>query len=184
MGEFHLCEIITKAQTDKGAMLDLVTMFQPLLKKYAIKLRYEDAYADLQLDFMEFVYKFNMDTMRRKDNAALLSYIKRTVHNHYLKRIKAYYAYCDNTCLLSEMSDEQLAVVSLLFSTTDQYETLRFAEYQKYLTKQEQEVIVMIYYYGYTVSEISKLKRISRQAVNQTKTRALSKLHKQFIDSI
>lgn len=183
MGDFKLSEEIINAKDDSEVLLNLITRFTPLLKKYAALLKYEDAYSDLQLDFIELICKFNMDNMKRTDNSALLSYIKKAVHNNYIKRSKIHREYCINNYLFSEMSDEQFAVVLLLLSTTDNYEALRFIEYQKYLSKHEFEVIIMIYYYGYEVSEISKLKNITRQAVNQTKMRALSKLHNQLADT-
>lgn len=47
-----LSEAITSAQhNNPDSLLALIEKFKPLLKKYAYKLRYEDAYYDLQLDF-------------------------------------------------------------------------------------------------------------------------------------
>ena len=184
MGELRLCEEITGAKENSDVLLNLITKFSPLLKKYAAMLRYEDAYADLQLDFIEMICKFNMDKMKRTDNFTLLSYIKKVIYNSYIKYSKIHRGYCVNNYLFSEMSEEQFAVVSVLYSTTDDHDAYKFIEYQKYLTQQEFEVILMIYYYGYEVSEISKLKHVSRQAVNQVKVRALSKLHKQLNDTV
>jgi RNA polymerase sigma factor (sigma-70 family) len=46
------------------------------------------------------------------------------------------------------------------------------------LTKLELSIVKMIYISGYTVKEIAGIYGISRQAVNQTKKRALQTLEK------
>lgn len=182
MGEFNLYEEIQEAKQCNAALLNLITRFTPLLVKYAEKLTTEDAYFDLQLDFIELILKFDLDNMKRTDNAALLSYIKKAVYNSYIKRSKIFCEYRTKNYLFSEMSEEQFAVVSLQLSTNDSYDSLQLIECKKCLTSQEFEIILLLYYYGYGVAEISGLKNISRQAVNQIKRRALSKLYKQFRD--
>lgn len=48
-----LSEAIASAQhNNPDSLLALIEKFKPLLKKYAYKLHYEDAYYDLQLDFI------------------------------------------------------------------------------------------------------------------------------------
>ena len=51
-----LLEELKRAQSgDDQAMLNLISKFLPLIKKYARKLGYEDAANDLIVDFIEFV---------------------------------------------------------------------------------------------------------------------------------
>ena len=176
MDDLKLCEEINAAKNDRDVLQGLVTKFTPLLKKYAALLKYEDAYFDLQLDFIELICNFKIAEMKNTNDGAILSYIKRSIHNQYIKRSKANGEYWSKNNMLSEMSDEQVAVISFYFSVTDNYDIISFKEYKKYLTQQEYEVVVLIYYYGYEVSEIAKFKNVSRQAVNQLKVRALSKL--------
>lgn len=181
MGEYKLIKEIINAKKDSKILLELLERFTPLIKKYAKILRYEDAYSDLQLDFIEIISKIDMDKMKRTEDYVLLNYIKKSVRNAYIKRLNAQYDYRTKNCLFSEMSDEQLAVVSGLLSTTDKHEVFNLIEYQYNLSKSEFEVIVKIYYYGYKVSDISREKNISRQAVNQVKIRALAKLYNQLM---
>ena len=183
MDELRLCDEISAAQKDKVALLELVTRFTPLLKKYANLLRYEDAYFDLQLDFIELISNFKLDKMLKTDNGALLSYIKKAIYNQYIKRSKANNEYLINNNTISDMSDEQVAVISIKFSVVDNYDVMCFKEYKDYLTQQEFEVILLIFYFGYEVSEIARNKKVSRQAINQLKNRALSKLRRHFFDT-
>lgn len=51
-----ICSLLTKAQQgDEEAMLELIKRFQPLIRKYARKLEYDDAYEDCLLFFIELV---------------------------------------------------------------------------------------------------------------------------------
>lgn len=51
--------LIKAQQGNQEAMLELINRFQPLLKKYARKLRYDDAYEDCQLFYIELIKKMD-----------------------------------------------------------------------------------------------------------------------------
>ncbi len=51
---------------------------------------------------------------------------------------------------------------------------------KKYLTENEFDVIYKHFFCGFTVSDIALIKKVSRQAVNQVKTRAIKKLSNAF----
>ena len=60
-----LCELVNKAQIgDENAMIELIARFDPLLKKYASKLNYEDAYEDALLFFIELIKRLRLDTLK------------------------------------------------------------------------------------------------------------------------
>lgn len=48
------------------AQLQIVQRFQPLLKKYAALLKYEDAYSDLQLYLLELLHFRKIDQTSKK----------------------------------------------------------------------------------------------------------------------
>lgn len=59
-----LCELINSVQSnDKNAMTELIGRFQPLLKKYAAKLNYEDAYEDLVLYYIGLIKSLNLNKL-------------------------------------------------------------------------------------------------------------------------
>ncbi|MCI8371704.1 MAG: sigma-70 family RNA polymerase sigma factor [Lachnospiraceae bacterium] len=180
MKELNLYKEILDAKTDNNTLLKLVRQFMPLLKKYAIRMNAEDAYFDLQLDFIEMIHKIDLAHMKRKDDHTLLSYIAKSVYNSFIKRSRIACKYRDNNFLFSDMSEKQRSAVLMCFSAVDDYDFLMLSEYKKYLTPKEFEVMIMIYYYGYGVTEISQLKQVSRQCINQVKLSALNKLHRQF----
>ena len=68
-----LSEAISSAQhNNPDSLLALIEKFKPLLKKYAYKLHYEDAYYDLQLDFIQIVLSINLDAQNQNSEACIL----------------------------------------------------------------------------------------------------------------
>lgn len=55
-------------------LMELIKQFKPLLKKYAWKLGYEDAYEDLQLEFIKLIKEFPTETLSVKNDAGVVSY--------------------------------------------------------------------------------------------------------------
>ena len=69
-------DLIVQSQTsDSSATLTLIRKFDPLLRKYAYKLYYDDAYNDLLFDFIEFLNNIRLDRMRDTSEGVLISYI-------------------------------------------------------------------------------------------------------------
>jgi hypothetical protein len=83
-----IIDLITKAQEgNEDAALLMIKKFNPLLKKYAYKLSYEDAYDDLLLDFIELIHNIRLDHIRNKDEGSMVSYICTSVRASYIKRL-------------------------------------------------------------------------------------------------
>ncbi len=62
------CSIFLNAYNGNSfAQLQIVQRFQPLLKKYAALLKYEDAYSDLQLYLLELLHSGKLTKLQRKD---------------------------------------------------------------------------------------------------------------------
>ena len=80
-----LTERILKAKSEKDEMLSLLRQFDPLLKKYAHELRYEDAYNDLQLCFIELIERIKIEGFIGKGEEYLLSYIRKSVVSFSIK---------------------------------------------------------------------------------------------------
>jgi len=56
--------IIQSQSGRKISTLELVKKFEPLLKKYAYLLDYDDAYNDLLVDYLELIKKMNVSLLR------------------------------------------------------------------------------------------------------------------------
>ena len=77
--ENKICNLIRLADTNDSAVLNLSALFNPLLKKYAYKLSYEDAYNDLLLFFIELIKKLSRNPLRKQEDKYYLSYIKNSI---------------------------------------------------------------------------------------------------------
>lgn len=177
-------DIIAKSQGGNGdATLVLIAKFNPLLKKYAYKLYYEDAYNDLLIDFITLLHNIQINHIRDKSEGSVISYIRTSVHSSYVKRLMEIKR-LQNLLLYSDLKDSELYYVESISSTNDIYTNCELQFIRKILTKPELTVIYMIFFSGYTVIEISKFYGISRQAVNQMKNRALKKLRNAYLDKL
>ena len=177
-------DIIERSQGGDGdATLLLIEKFNPLLKKYAYKLSYDDAYNDLLLNFIELLHNMQIENIHNKSEGSVISYICTSVHSSYVKRLIEVKR-LRNLLLYSDLNDNELYYVESISATNDVYQEYELSFIKNILTKQELTVICMIYFTGYTVTEIASFYGTSRQAVNQMKNRALKKLRNAFSDKL
>ena len=78
----------------------------------------------------------------------------------------------------SDLSEEQLHLLENELSTNDEMNKLIQDDLNISLSEKEYKVIVMFYFEQYSVAEIAEEFKISRQAVNQMRCRAINKLRK------
>jgi RNA polymerase sigma factor (sigma-70 family) len=177
-------ELINQSQAgDSEATLTLIKKFNPLLKKYAKKLYYDDAYNDLLLDFIELLHNIRLNRIRGPNERFLVSYICTSIRSSYIKRLISLKK-LRNYIPYSALSEGQLYYAEAASATSDPYLRLEITGFEKLLTQSELSIIKMIYLLDYTVTETADIYGISRQAVNQTKKRALQKLEKWLQTSI
>ncbi len=173
-------ELIRKAQSGDGeALLILLKRFLPLLRKYANKLNYEDAFFDMQLCFIELILTWDLCILRNKSEGALVKYISSSL----------YHAFCKLVGMLTSQKQENVSVdvlvekQSLALSTSLYHSesSWKLPTYPKgLLTRKEEVIIRLIYETGYSAAEISRALNVSRQSVNQCKKRAEKKLLKYY----
>ena len=195
-----LDETIASAQHNNSeSLLALIEKFKPLLKKYAYKLHYEDAYYDLQLDFIQIILTINLDAQKQKSEGTLVNYICNSVQHAYCKRLKTILGRAMPTVELDsptnvqisnlltasshqEFSDFALDVANILYfanySVTDPGDT-PLSKCQ-ILTEKEYQVIVLVYKYQLSSAEIARRLCATRQNVNQCKKRAEQKLRNYY----
>lgn len=177
-------DVILRSQNgDKDATLFLVEKFNPLLKKYSFKLFYEDSYNDLLTDFLELIHNIQISALHCKDEGSVVNYISASIHNSYLKRLRQIHEFRKFRSF-SELNDTELYYIEVTCSTNDTYQECDSGSIGRVLSNSEQSLINMIYYLGYTPTEISKVIGVSRQAVNQMKNRALRKLRILYSDKL
>ena len=151
---------------------DIITMFQPLIKKYAFLLGDMDAYADMYDSFIDCIYKIPIQELRSSSgDAVVLAYIKTTMKNSYIALSKR------NSIRKSQiplddcdMENEKIGAVGIDFdSQVIREDLLRF------LSTEEELLLEAKIFYGYSDAEIAKKLRISRQAVNKRYQKIIEK---------
>lgn len=158
------------------AALQLLEMFDRLLKKYARMLGTEDAYEELRLFFLELLYKLKEKEICTDSNGAIVNYISKSVRNQYIALSKARNNRME--CSFADVSEEQmLALESISYSDKGDDISFYFPAGNT-LTEREHTILRMFYADQYTIEEIAKQLTISRQAVNQAKNRALERIRK------
>ncbi len=162
---------IIEAQNDHEEKLGiLIEDFTPLIKKYSFRMNYEDAFADLRLEFIEIIFGIDAKKFANYEEPQILSYIKISVRNAYIKLSKKKCEYENSTFFVEDVRDE------IEKSHYDDYENVFLEDIKKYLTANEFDVIYKHFFCGLTINNIALLKGVSRQAVNQVKARAVKKL--------
>lgn len=72
------------ANGNEDALLEVIKRFTPLLKKYARKLNYEDAYYDLQLKLIEVV-RSPLFSSLSLSNGQSIAYIQQSIIHEYIR---------------------------------------------------------------------------------------------------
>ena len=144
---------------DKNAMEQLIRKFSGLLHMYAKKLNYEDALNDMILQFIEVIYRISVDKLSIQSEGAIIKYICHAMKNEYVRILTKH--------VIPAKENGSLEFALLVSGS--------------FLTDYQRTVLWGIFYYGYSVSEIARKTKTSRQAVNQAKKRALERLKRNLI---
>lgn len=159
---------------NEEAYLQLLELFDKLLKKYARLLGSEDAYEELRLFFFELLEKMKHNDLSSSSDGFAVSYISKSVKNHYIALSKARKA-C-RVELFSDISEEQMIYIEQISATDDCANISLYFPSQNKLSEREVEILYSFFLDGCSIEEIAQRLDISRQAVNQAKNRALNKI--------
>ena len=109
---------------------------------------------------------------RRRHNDSLYSQLgSQRIHSHFKAEKKE-----QHVSFIEDVAVPQAIEYEQKTSTRDQYDQLIIHDLRKILNENELEIIYALYFGQQTVSEIAQRKNKTRQAVNQTKIKALQKL--------
>lgn len=142
---------------EKSGFFEQNQRFLPLLRYYAKKLKSATAEQDL-LEFLYFLYC-------QKNKPPNDKYIAVCIKNEYIKLSKSKFVFSQFPKEIGDNSTDYDQKIDIKISLTK-------------LTKNEKNVIILHYYYGFSIVEIAESFNISRQRVNKIKNMALEKLRK------
>ena len=157
---------------DKESMMFLIEKFKPLLICRANKLHYEDAMNDLLLSFIEGINKIDINRLRCVNDGTITNYIVKIVRhaaNYYNK-------HNHQGVPASLLPNGQTDGFVKKYYEDDDIFSLLLLNLKEFLTIREQQVILSVYVYGYSVSQLAAMQGVSRQNINQIKNRAMRKI--------
>lgn len=158
------------------AQLQIVQRFQPLLKKYAALLKYEDAYSDLQLYLLELLHSGKLTKLQRKDDGTkddgtLVKYIESSIQHQYISLNSRKNA-VDSSVIASidEIDFDQMSL-----SSNDEYPKLLISDLHSVLQPSELTLLSQFVFKGMSIADIAEKSGVSRQAINRKKLSILKK---------
>lgn len=170
-------QILAYQGGDANAALELVEKFRPLIKRYAFFLHREDSFEDLQCFLLSMLKTWDMSRLSSTDDATIIRYIANSVKNEYMALSKQK-GKERGTSYLEDATVPQVIEYEQRTSTWDQYNQLTLQDLHKVLNQYELAIIYAIYFEQQSVAEVAQQKHKTRQAINQTKIKALQKLKK------
>lgn len=176
-----IAQIMQASLGNQQEMLNLIKQFDLLLKKYARKLYYPDAYCDLRLFFIDLIHHLADNKLKYPCDSYIISYINKAVEHSYYKLLLRKHISLDDLPFAS-LSDEEAYLVESKLSVDDTYDKLLFDELKLILTDKEYRVIKKLFLENWQVIDIAKHYGVSRQSINKTKQRALSKIKRWYIE--
>lgn len=160
---------------DANAALELVEKFKPLIKRYAFFLHREDSFEDLQCFLLSMLKTWDTSRLSSTDDATVTRYIANSVKNEYIALSKQK-AKERGTSYLEDATLPQALDYAQKTSTCDQYDQLTLQDLHKVLNEYEFAIVYAIYFEQRSVAEVARQKHKTRQAINQTKIKALQKI--------
>ena len=167
-----LKKVVSYRKGNNESLLEIIEVFNPLLSKYSRLLDGEDTRQDLIIHLISVISKINLHNKELCKDKVIVSYIAKSIRNEYIRLSKK-----KNKIILNE-SELNLDIEIVYDGFESEFELL---DIFKILSEKEAYIMKLLYVYCLSVSEISAFMNISRQAVNQTKNRALKKIKKMYI---
>ena len=167
---YDLLNTIIKAKKSEIESIGkILLIFENIINKYSRQLDGEDTKQDLSLFLIKLIDTIDIDLASKYNDKQLLSYISKSLKNEYIKLSK-------KKCKIytfEYLDDNSINNKSINLDTT-----IEILDSLNHLTSYEKLILQKIFFSGYTVNELSKALKKSRQSVNQVKKRALDKLKK------
>ncbi|MCI6691495.1 MAG: sigma-70 family RNA polymerase sigma factor [Clostridium sp.] len=164
-------KIIEYKNGDEKSLLEIIKIFNPLIIKYSRLLDEEDTKQDLILHLIKVMN--NIPTNKKLKNKEIVGYVAKAIRNEYIN-------------LSKKMDKIKINEVELNLDMEIGYEECEY-EFEildmfKVLSKKECFIMRLLYIHYLSISEVADYMKISRQAVNQAKNRALKKIKKMYLE--
>lgn len=165
--------IYSYKNNNPNVFVDIIEAFDPLLNKY----QRNGCYEDIKNDLIEFMFllllKLPIEKDIFKEDKYIVSYIHKSLNNRYIYLNKK-----NKDRINREIKIDNNYIEA---GYNDNWSTILFEDMIDILTELEKDIINKIYNLGYYEAEIARYYNVSRQAINKTHKRALSKIQKKYL---
>ncbi len=162
-----LYELILSAveNDDEKSKLLVLKKFNKTIKYYARKLNYYCAETDLIIFMLTLINKFDLKKFKNFDENTAIKYINGSIKYEYI-RLSKKNSYINSHEVLIDKD-----IIDYINNDKEELST-ESSEFIKYMAKNlkgNQRKVFLYFINGYSITEISKLMGISRQAVDKIK---------------
>lgn len=165
-----LYETISEIQNgDNEKIIDVINEFELTIKKFSIKLHYEEAETDLIIAFIEMIRSINLNKFDSDNKGAIVNYIYNTMKNKHVDLFRKHV----------QRRKEEVEINLDIIADTEEFnmESGIFMEnLLSNLTNRERIIVKEKYIKDHSDIEIAEKLHITRQAVNKARNKALGKL--------
>lgn len=159
--------IVSFRNGNSDDFLEILEVFNPLLKSLHRKSFGYDTYSDLVLFLIELLKKLKISNDSFREDKYIISYIAKALKNHYIYLNK-------KKCKLYDV-EVSIDPTNLQYGYSD-CDNIIFYDLLNNLTDKEKNVIIYKYIYSYSDTEIGKQRHVSRQYIHKVHKRALEKV--------
>ena len=171
-----LVELIHLIQNeDEQAMLEMINMFSPIIKKYDRYSKYdEDFHSEMILKIISIAHSIDLTRLKESNSFVIIRYINKAIRNLNI-------SYSTNKKISSESvlsyDDIEIEIRDHYLGNQSEYDEILLDMFLKNILT-EKEYICMYYllFENFSISDIARKLNITRQSVHETKNRALSKI--------
>lgn len=162
-----------KGDSDKFNLI--LKPINPCIQSYAYRLKYPEAHTDLIIYLLELLKK--IDLRKFKTDKEIQAYLKKCIRNKAINLSKNYLREREKTSYDSEVLN--IILESNKFSHPIGSD-LCFKDLISNLNSKQQQILLLKFKNNFTDKEIGNELKISRQAVNKQKIKALKILKKEL----
>ena len=163
--------IDVKKNNNNEGILDILAIFENIINKYSRKLNGEDTKQDLYVFLIKLINNIDELTIINYEDKQVLSYFSKSLKNEYIRLSKK------ND---REKSNQDYNYEEIVWGHNLIESNIEVLDAIKNLNSYEKSIIKRVVLNGDSVSEVAKKTGKSRQAINQVKNRAISKLKKVY----
>jgi RNA polymerase sigma factor (sigma-70 family) len=160
---------------DEGQTISLINKFKPILKKYSALLHTEDAFENLQLQFLILLHNIDLHKFEGKSDGAIVSYINRSIHHIYIKLSQAQQKHAKNISI-NDLLEADIRKLDRTLSAWDDTSSIMFKDMRSLLSSKEYNILYKYFFLDCSIASIAKDYDTSRQNINRIKERSIKKL--------